>query len=103
MSLQEMPTPPQESWRETAVKRLQLFTYRLPSSVLVGAVLLVAVIPFTLIFLKPINDVLLDPTSDPDSAETASLLQRWGPKHWWRTAASGAAFLVYLMAAYHLQ
>ncbi len=66
---------------------------------LVGALLLLAVIPITLIFIKPINDQLLSPQNDPDSAHTDSLMKQWGAKHWWRTAASGAAFALYLVAA----
>ncbi len=66
---------------------------------LVGALLLLSVIPITLVFIKPVNDVLLSPDNDPDSENTAALLQQWGPKHWWRTIVSGASFLFYLIAA----
>lgn len=65
---------------------------------LLGAVFLVSVIPITLIFIKPINDVLLNKDNDPDSDNTQTLLAKWGPKHWWRTIVSGIAFLLYLIA-----
>ena len=66
---------------------------------LIGALLLVSVIPITLIFIKPINDILLDSANDPESDNTGKLLHQWGPKHWLRTVVSGAAFLLYLIAA----
>lgn len=66
---------------------------------LLGAILLVSVIPITLIVIKPVNDILLAPNNDPDSPETEVLLKRWGPKHWLRTIVSGAAFILYLVAA----
>lgn len=66
---------------------------------LLGALLLVSVIPITLISIKPVNDILLDPDNDPDSPETEILLKRWGPKHWLRTIVSGAAFILYLVVA----
>ncbi|MEL0082998.1 MAG: DUF1772 domain-containing protein [Gammaproteobacteria bacterium] len=66
---------------------------------LIGALLLVSVIPITLIIIKPVNDILLSPDHDPDSPETESLLNRWGPKHWLRTIVSGVSFILYLVAA----
>ena len=63
---------------------------------LVGALLLISVVPITLIL---INDILLNPSNDPDSAETEALLTRWGPKHCLRTIVSVAAFVIYLLAA----
>ncbi len=66
---------------------------------LIGAVLLVSVIPITLALIKPINDILLKPESNPESEETKDLLERWGPKHWLRTIVSGMSFLTYLIAA----
>ncbi len=65
---------------------------------LLGALLLISVVPITLIAIKPINDILLAPDNDPDSLETGALLQRWGPKHWLRTVVSGISFLLYLIA-----
>ena len=66
---------------------------------LVGALLLLSVIPITLFFIKPVNDVLLGPENDPDSDATGELLKQWGPKQWVRTIVSGVSFLVYLIAA----
>jgi hypothetical protein len=63
---------------------------------LIGGLLLFSVIPITLIFIKPVNDVLLHPDSNPDSPATEELLRRWGPKHWWRTVVIGAAFILYM-------
>lgn len=65
----------------------------------VGALSLISVVPITLLFIKPINDVLLNPANPPESAETKNLLERWGKKHWWRTLVSGVSFLLYLFAA----
>ena len=65
---------------------------------LLGSLLLISVVPITLIIIKPVNDILLAQDNDPDSAKTAELLQRWGPKHWLRTVVSGVSFLMYLSA-----
>lgn len=65
---------------------------------LLGSLLLISVVPITLIVIKPVNDILLAPDNDLDSAKTAELLQRWGPKHWLRTVVSGVSFLMYLSA-----
>ena len=65
---------------------------------LAGSLLLITVVPITLVVIKPVNDILLAPDNDPDSANTAELLQRWGPKHWLRTIVSGFSFLMYLIA-----
>jgi len=66
---------------------------------LIGSLLLISVVPVTLIIIKPVNDILLNPDNDPDSPETYALLKQWGSKHWFRTILSGAAFIVYLVAA----
>lgn len=68
---------------------------------LLGSLLLITVVPITLLAIKPVNDILLAPDNDPDSAETGELLKRWGPKHWLRTVVSGIAFLTYLVAVVH--
>jgi Domain of unknown function (DUF1772) len=64
---------------------------------LVAAVLLGAVVPFTLVVMKSVNDVLLQ-GSDVSGVELGALLLRWGYLHWVRTAASGLAFLLCLIA-----
>ena len=66
---------------------------------IIGALLLISVVPITLIIIKPINDILLSPDNDPESEETRQLLLRWGPKHWIRSVVSGLSFLVYIYAA----
>ena len=63
---------------------------------MMGAVLLVSVIPFTLIVMKPINDQLLNPALNVSEAESESLLVAWAKRHWVRSIASGAGFMVYL-------
>src|SRR5690242_11046381 len=55
--------------------------------VLLAAVLLGAVIPFTLLVILPTNKRLLDRGLDRDSAEAAALLARWARLHAVRSAA----------------
>jgi uncharacterized membrane protein len=64
---------------------------------LVGGVLLVAVIPYTLIIVFPTNNKLLDPAigdKNPDLARR--LLIRWGRLHTVRSIMSLAAFLAFM-------
>lgn len=63
---------------------------------LVGAILLIFVVPFTIFILKPINDQLLDTKSVRSEAETEKLLKLWAPRHWVRSVASGLSFVTYL-------
>ncbi|HEY8153411.1 MAG TPA: DUF1772 domain-containing protein [Myxococcota bacterium] len=63
-----------------------------------GALLLFAVIPFTLVFMMPVNNQLLAPGRDSEALDTEPLLRRWGNLHAVRTALSGLAFLVQLAA-----
>ena len=65
---------------------------------LIGSLFLVSVVPITLLAVKPINDVLLDPAHDPDASDTETLLHRWGPRHWVRSAVSGISFILFLVA-----
>lgn len=65
-----------------------------PTAVLVAGLLLGAVIPFTLIVMRPTNERLLDGRLDRDSPEAAALLLRWGRLHAVRSALSGVAFLL---------
>ena len=62
--------------------------------VAIGAVLIGAVVPFTLIGIFPTNARLLDPALDPHGAEAAQLLQKWGRLHAVRSALSAVAFLL---------
>lgn len=65
---------------------------------LVGGTFLVAVVPFTLIVIMPVNRRLLDPTLDKRSAEAAQLLSRWGRLHAVRSLLSLLALLIFLSA-----
>ena len=65
----------------------------------VGAALLIFVIPFTVIILKPINDQLLDSKVQRTESETENLLNQWAPRHWIRSIASGLSFAVYIWAS----
>jgi hypothetical protein len=62
--------------------------------VAIGAVLIGAVVPFTLIGIFPTNARLLDPALDPLGVEAAQLLQKWGRLHAVRSALSAVAFLL---------
>ena len=63
---------------------------------LVGALLIGAVVPFTFIVVMPTNHKLLAPGRDLTSAETRTLLDKWGKLHAVRTALSLGASVVYL-------
>lgn len=62
--------------------------------VLVAGLVLGAVIPFTLIVIRPTNKRLLDARLDRDSPEAAALLVRWGRLHAVRSVLSSGAFLL---------
>ncbi|MGH7571391.1 MAG: DUF1772 domain-containing protein [Gemmatimonadota bacterium] len=62
------------------------------AGLLVGGLLLGAVVPFTLLFIAPTNKRLLEPTLDPESAEAAALLRRWGRLHAVRSVLGTLAF-----------
>jgi hypothetical protein len=64
---------------------------------ILGALVLFAVIPFTLVRLKPLNDRLLDPTLGAEAPETLELLREWGRLHRVRSIAGGFAFLCFLL------
>ena len=61
-----------------------------------GAILFGAVVPFTLIVIRPTNHQLLDPGLDPNSQQATLLLNRWGPLHATRSILSTAAFALFL-------
>ena len=63
-----------------------------------GALLIFAVIPFTLIVILPTNNRLLEPGRDKGSDETRRLLEAWGRLHAVRSLLSLAATLTYLRA-----
>jgi hypothetical protein len=61
-------------------------------ALLVGGLLLGAVVPFTLLAMLPTNGRLVAPGLDPESAEAAALLRRWGRLHAVRSVLGGVAF-----------
>lgn len=63
---------------------------------LVAALLIGAVVPFTLIAIKPTNHLLLAPGRDLSSSETRALLEKWGRLHAVRSALSLAASVLYV-------
>jgi Anthrone oxygenase len=63
----------------------------------IAAILLVAVVPFTLVAILPTNKRLLDPALDPRSEGAAELLTRWGRLHATRSLLSSAAFVLFLV------
>jgi hypothetical protein len=62
-----------------------------------GAILLIAVVPFTLAAILPTNKRLLDPNLDPRGDRAAELLARWGRLHATRSVLSSAAFVLFLI------
>jgi hypothetical protein len=65
---------------------------------LIAAVLIGLVVPFTFIAVMPTNNQLLAPGRDLSSAETRSLLEKWGRLHAVRSALSFLASIVYLVS-----
>ena len=65
---------------------------------LIGAVLIGLVVPFTFIAVMPTNNELLAPGRDLSSAETRSLLEKWGRLHAVRSALNFLASIVYLVS-----
>jgi hypothetical protein len=63
---------------------------------LVGGILLLLNIPFTLVVMWPTNKRLESQELDLRSEEADRLLRRWGRLHAFRTLLSGLAFLVFL-------
>ena len=63
----------------------------------IGALLLGAVVPFTLVVILPTNKQLLDPSLEPSDVRTTTLLIRWGRLHAVRSVLSSVAFVIYLL------
>ncbi|MGH7229764.1 MAG: DUF1772 domain-containing protein [Nitrospiraceae bacterium] len=63
---------------------------------LVGAMVIFAVIPFTLIAIMPTNRQLMDPGLDRSSEATRRLLQKWGTLHAVRSILSLVASCIFL-------
>ena len=62
---------------------------------LVGGLILVAAIPYTLIVILPTNKKVLDPSLAQNPELASALFLRWGRLHAVRTALGLAAFLVF--------
>lgn len=63
---------------------------------LIGGVVLVAVIPFTLVVVFPTNKQLLDPSLDKNSELASKLLLRWGRLHAVRSVLGLISFLIFI-------
>jgi len=70
---------------------------RADPAVIIAALLLGSVVPFTLIVILPTNKRLLDPTLDPRGAELSHLLTRWGRFHAVRSVLGSVAFLIFVV------
>ena len=64
---------------------------------LIGGIVLVLVIPFTLIVIFPTNKKLLDPSLDKSSELASKLLIRWGRLHAVRSGLSLISFLIFIV------
>jgi Domain of unknown function (DUF1772) len=64
---------------------------------LIGGIILVAVIPFTLIAIFPPNKKLLDSSLDKSSELASELLMRWGRLHAVRSILSLISFLIFII------
>ena len=62
-----------------------------------AAVLLGAVVPFTLIVILPTNKQLLDPSLDQRGVRATALLVRWGRLHAMRSLLSSVGFVLLLL------
>lgn len=66
---------------------------------LCGAVVIFAVVPFTLVVILPTKKRLLQPGRDLKSAETRRLLELWGRLHAVRSGLGLVASVLYVWAA----
>lgn len=65
---------------------------------LIGALLMIAPWPWTLIVIKPVNDILMATDSDQAGPKTRSLILRWGAVHGVRTVLGVLATGAFLWA-----
>ena len=65
---------------------------------LVGAIAIVAPWPWTLIFIKPVNDTLSATGVDKAGPQTRALIVKWGALHSVRTALGALATVAFLWA-----
>jgi Domain of unknown function (DUF1772) len=66
-----------------------------------AAILILAVVPFTLIVIRPTNNRLLDPSRDRRSPETLRLLKQWGRLHAVRSVIGVVASTLFVWAVTH--
>ncbi len=72
--------------------------WQLQDNVLIVAALLIsAVVPFTLAVIAPTNKQLLNPSLDRRGPLAAALLRRWGWLHGVRSVLSVVAFVLFLV------
>ena len=64
-----------------------------------AASIILAVIPFTLIVIRPTNNRLLGPQRDGIAAETRQLLESWGHLHAVRSILGVVASILFIWAA----
>jgi hypothetical protein len=67
-----------------------------PAAWLIGAILIFAVVPFTLLVIMPTNKKLLDPAIDRSSDSVHRLLQHWGRLHAVRSVLALVSSIVFL-------
>jgi uncharacterized membrane protein len=95
------------SYRRAAVIQISLavisfigsaLTYLESANILwmVGGLIIVSVIPFTLIAIMPTNKKLLSPSLDTAVESTEELLSRWGKLHAVRSVLGVLALLIFL-------
>lgn len=65
---------------------------------LVGGLLLLLIVPFTLVVILPTNKRLESQELDLNSQEARRLMERWGRLHGIRSILSGVAFLIFVSA-----
>ena len=68
------------------------------SAWMIGGLLFVGMIPFTLLVILPTNQRLESQDLDLSSEEALRLLRRWGQLHAVRSLLSGVALLLFLLA-----
>lgn len=66
---------------------------------LIGAIVLVANWPFTLLVIMPVNKVLNDTPIESANADTRQSIEKWGSLHGVRSALGVAATLIFLWAS----
>jgi len=69
---------------------------------LIGAILMIAPWPWTLIVIKPTNDALLATDPEKASPQSRALIVKWGTVHAVRTALGGLATAAFFWACLSL-